>query len=701
MKLISFNQKLLICICLCLVIGTTFAGVHKYQFINFDDDAFVTHNPYVSNGLTVKGISWAFKFTDDSNRCYWMPITWLSHMLDSHLFGLDAGKHHLSNLFLHMLNACLLFWFLYGTTRFIWMSVFAAALFGIHPINVESVAWIAERKNLLSTSFMLLAIITYSRYVQKQTVSLYLSVVIFFLLGLMAKPMIVTLPFLLIILDLWPLNRLDIWSDTGIALNQSIGFQLRENKETIKKLLAEKVPLICISLLWVFFSLSSLKSIGSINSVETIPILLRVKNLFISYIAYIYKLLWPFDLSVYYPFPWSIPLWQPLAGGCFLLMVTLLAAMKWKSRPILLVGWLWYIGTFVPAIGLVQAGDWPAHADRFAYVPCIGIFMMIAWYMEMGQGVYKRYNTIKRTLAAMGLLLLMIISAGQLIYWKNSIALFDHAVRVTKNNFEAYIHLGEALYLNGQAKEAVFYYEKGIRIVPLHSNARLNLGSIYHFLGDFDKAIENFRIGLKAEPKHSELHFNLGISLLQKGDLNEAFSHFHTATLLKPYSRVFKANYHLAQNILESIKSSARKMESTLAFQVDTPDLQEKLFELTQAKTIFNNSKRRYYNAISKQSGFDASRRIRIKIPEVDQVFEKYVGKMSTLMGIVNVFPENAIAYYHLGCISTLNGDYQSALKWINTSIKIGLDDPVILTTDMDLAPIKPEVQKLLDSVHP
>ncbi|MBC2695325.1 MAG: hypothetical protein HF982_08645, partial [Desulfobacteraceae bacterium] len=346
-----FNIGYDVLICLFLVIATlaVYWQINYHEFINFDDSLYILQNKQVQKGLTSESISWAFSFTDIA---YWHPLTWLSHMLDCQIYGLIPGMHHRTNLILHIVNSILLFFVFQKMTGALWRSAFVATLFALHPLNVESVAWVAERKNVLSTFFWMLTMLAYVHYTTRPGLYRYLLTLLFLMLGLMAKPMLVTLPFVLLLLDYWPLERLRNQSPFNLIL--------------------EKIPFFAFSAVSVYISSLSVKYYGIVVSTELVPMQIRIANALVSYVKYIEKMIWPKNLAIFYPFPDTLPIWQILGAGLFLASISFLVFLNLRKKPYLCMGWLWFLGTLIPVIGLKQAGLWPAMADRWAYVPFVG-----------------------------------------------------------------------------------------------------------------------------------------------------------------------------------------------------------------------------------------------------------------------------------------------------------------------------------------
>jgi len=362
---------------LIFVTAAAYGQLSECDFVGFDDYVQLVDNPYLHEGITAETIAWAFGF---EKFTYWHPLTWLSHMLGFQMFGLNPGMQHLINLFFHIANTLLLFCVLKRMSGAFWQSAFVAGLFALHPLNVESVAWVTERKNVLSTFFWMLTMLAYVCYAARPSVLRYLAVFAALALGLMAKPMLVTMPFVLLLLDYWPLERFqlgrhagNVSSETGTFVNS--GYQPWPGS----RLVAEKIPLLVLAAVSINMSTLSVQNLDTTILTGSVPMKLKISNALVSYVIYIKKMLWPSGLAVLYPYPEAVPLWQAVGAGLLLAGVTMLVLRKIKLQPYLSVGWLWFIGTFVPVIGLVQVGLWPAMADRFAYVPLVGLFILIAW----------------------------------------------------------------------------------------------------------------------------------------------------------------------------------------------------------------------------------------------------------------------------------------------------------------------------------
>lgn len=536
-----FNVRPDIVVCLIIVITSlvVYWQVRNHDFINLDDGSYILNNPHVREGLTLEGFTWAFSFPGFD---YWHPLTWVSHMLDCHLYGLKPGMHHQISMILHIVNSMLLFLAFKRMTGSVWRSAFVSLLFALHPLNVESVVWLAERKNVLSSFFWLLTMLIYIYYTKRPNFYKYLLIFFVFGLGLMSKPMLVTLPFVLLLLDYWPLCRFKLPPlDSGQEIRTTIksGFQYL----LILRLVLEKIPLLALSVIGIFLSSLSLQRLGILISTTTVPMKLRISNAVVSYVSYVSKAIWPHNMAVFYPYPQTLPLWQVAGSGLLLGFISILVIRAVRSKPYLTVGWLWYIGTLVPAIGLVQAGLWPAVADRFAYIPFIGLFILIAWGVP---DLVSRcsFKEIKLTTAAAALLaILMATSFLQVRYWRNSIVLFEHALEVTDSNHVAHHKLGEAFEAQDRADEAVRHYSEALNLKPDFLATHLNLGIILRKEGKLNGAEKHLSKVLSFKPDFAEAHNELGITLKEQSRFDAAVRHYLEALRIRP-------NYSHAHNNL-------------------------------------------------------------------------------------------------------------------------------------------------------
>ncbi len=507
-----------VCVLLVVAVGLVFGQTVRYEFVNLDDDVYVYANPQVAQGLTLPGIAWAFT---TSHSAYWHPLTWLSHMLDCQLWGLNAGGHHLTNVVLHAANAVLLFLVLRQMTRALWLSAFVAAVFAIHPLNVESVAWVAQRKNVLSTLFWLLTMGAYLGYVRKPGWRRYVLVVICCVLGLMSKPMLVTLPFVLLLLDYWPLHRFE-----PSTLNSQLS--------TIRRLIAEKLPLLLLAVVSSVVTYLGQKSEGAVIPLEQSPLGVRLAKVPVNYVIYLRNTLWPEGLATPYPYPSVYPVFLVVVLCTLLLAgVTLLVLWVARTKPYAAVGWFWFLGTLVPVIGLIQVGNTPV-ADRFTYVPQIGLYLVVAWAIR-DLTVSWRYRRQVLWGAALGVIAaLMICAWKQTSYWRDSESLWTHTLVCMPDNCIGHNGLGNALLQKGNVDEAIVHYQKALQITPDFAKAHNNLGTALLQKGSVDEAIVHYQKALQITPDFAKAHNGLGNALLQKGNVDEAIIHYQKALQITP-----------------------------------------------------------------------------------------------------------------------------------------------------------------------
>jgi Flp pilus assembly protein TadD len=504
----------------------------SHDFVNYDDDVYVTENLHVQAGLSWENLKWAFCNPVCVN---WHPLTVLSHMMDCQLFGLKPWGPHLVNVLFHALNAALVFVLLKQLTGVTWRSVAVAALFAVHPLRVESVAWVAERKDVLSGFFGLLALIFYARYVRslrpvfnrKAAIGNYLLALLFLALGLMSKPMLVTWPFVLLLLDWWPLNRVP---------------DFRFPISDLKRLLVEKIPFFALAAVLSYVTFVVQKQGGALPVGETLPLGARAGNALVSYCRYLGKLFWPTDLAVFYPHPGYWPVAQVLLAGLLLAVISVLLFVQRRRHPFLLMGWLWFLGTLVPAIGLVQVGE-QSMADRYTYIPSLGVLILTTW------GVYeltRHWRNQVITLSAAGpavIILCMGMTRQHLAYWQDSETLSRHALEVTESNYVAHKNLGDALNKQGQIDEAISQYREVIRLRPGFVEAYNNLGIALRNQGQIDEAISQFQEAIRLKPDYVKAHNNLGDAFGKKGQTDEEISQFQEAIRLK--ADYAEAHYNL------------------------------------------------------------------------------------------------------------------------------------------------------------
>ncbi|MGP7980422.1 MAG: tetratricopeptide repeat protein [Syntrophobacteraceae bacterium] len=595
-----------------------FWQVSQCDFIHYDDPLYVSENIHIRDGISMQAIRWAL------TTCYagnWHPLTWMSHMLDVQLYGLNPRWHHLTNLLFHIANTLLLFFVFHRMTKAPWKSAFVAALFTIHPLHVESVAWVSERKDVLSTFFWMLTMGAYINYVEHGTedrrqrsedrerrsedrerrtedrerrtedgrqsredgssfsvirfpssVFRYLAVLIFFVLGLMAKPMLVTLPFVLLLLDYWPLQRLDqkkpalqtrteasqqgaesrereplsVKNRKGKSGKMRTGQGMVKEEEPVahkyqwalvRPLLLEKIPLLVLAALSCIVTYAAQQKGGAVKSIESFPLGVRVANAFVSYIIYIGKTVWPSNLAVLYPHPGLWPLWQVLGAVLLLGAVTLMVIRTAKRFPYLAMGWLWFLGTLVPVIGIVQVGD-QAMADRYTYIPLIGLFVMAAWGIpELLRNWQPSRPPRKEALFALPALILpclLIVTWTQVGYWRNSITLFEHALKVTNGNYLIHNNRGNVFIGLGNLTQGIEDFDRAIEIKPKYAHAYNNRGAAYDRLGNHRQAISDYDRAIEVDPEYATAYYNRGVAYDRLGNHRQAISDYDRAIEINP-----------------------------------------------------------------------------------------------------------------------------------------------------------------------
>jgi tetratricopeptide (TPR) repeat protein len=587
----------------CLVLAAITFAVYwpaiRHGFISFDDDQYITDNPHVYAGLTWPGAVWAFQSGYAAN---WHPVTWLSHMMDCQLFGLQAGGHHLTSLLLHIANTLLVFFWLNQATGARWRSALAAALFAWHPLHVESVAWASERKDVLSAFFFLLTLLAYTRHAQgagsegrspKSEVRnsgcwfWYCAALVLFALGLMSKPMLVTLPFLLLLLDIWPLQRFEVRSSKfevqGSRLSGPDQTLLASSPapsgvagSRLLPLMLEKAPFLALALADSVITFLVQKTAGAVSSMAVTPIHLRFENVLVSYVRYVSKTFWPVDLAVFYPYPARWPLPLVVTAAFVLLAWTTLVLLCARRRPYLGLGWLWFVGTLVPAIGLVQVGS-QSMADRYMYLPSIGLFIFVLWgvndlrryagqawaaAVERGASTpggsrrfWQSWSSALLGMPALSCATVVMLAAcavccsSQLRHWRTSVSLFRHAIEVTSDNHAAWEGLGTAYCREGQKQAALICYAEAVRLNPHVSEAQYDYGSLLMDLGRVDEAVVHLSKAVADAPNFVRGQNNLGNALLKQGKTVEAMFHLAKAIQLAP--DFLEARFNLGKVLLD------------------------------------------------------------------------------------------------------------------------------------------------------
>lgn len=577
------RKRALILVSLSLLALLVYVQVVNHEFLPYDDDRYITANPAVQQGLTLQSIVWAFTSAHASN---WHPLTWISHMIDYELFGVNPAGHHLVNLLFHLINTLLLFLAFERMTGGFWQSVVVAALFALHPLHVESVAWAAERKDVLSMMFFALTLWAYARYVERPSRKKFAPVILFAVLGVISKPMLVTLPFVLLLLDYWPLRRIESPQPELVGTWEHPPPKKWKNRGSLLwALVWEKF--------WLFVMAVAVSNItvrvqsfgGTVSAIESTPLTMRLSNAAISYVTYIRKMFWPNDLAVFYPHTGeTISTLQSIGAALVLVGITVLVLWRTKRFRYLSVGWFWFLGTLVPVIGLVQVGA-QALADRYTYIPLTGLFIMVAWGSS-DLLAKVRYKTL--LLGAAGVVAMVglsFVAWKQVGKWQNGITLFEHTLSVTENNWVAHHNLGWELHQRGRLAEAQHHFEETLRIYPNLAIANYNLGRVHFDQGRNDDARRSFYQALSLDSSHQathiavgkmlerdsgeaaaisyyqqtleafpdleEVHYELGMLLVEDGRQDEAAEHFRRTVKLNPFDK-------LARRQLEVLAGATR-----------------------------------------------------------------------------------------------------------------------------------------------
>jgi len=745
----SFISPKVLCVCFILLAATSavYWQVNDFSFVNIDDSLYVENNRHVKTGLNIQNIKWAFTVATRITN-FWAPLTWLSIILDYELYGMNAGGYHLTNLLLHLANTLLILLVFYKMTGALWQSAFIAAMFALHPLHVESVAWVTERKDVLSTLFWLLTMWTYTSYTRSRDGRRYLLAFFCFVLGLMSKPMLVTLPFVLLLLDFWPLNRIQL-SNPGVFFR------------ALFNLVYEKILFFVVI---VGFSISTFitQNKGDVlPPLSHISAFLRIENVIVSYTKYLWKTIWPFGLTVAYPYPDFLPLWQVITSLIILLLISFLSVYFRKKAPWMIVGWLWYLGALVPVLGIVVIAE-QAMADRYTYIPLIGIFIMIAWGIpELLKCLLKKKIFIP-VFFSCSVLLMTLLTANQIRYWKNSQSLFEHVVSVTEKNFLAYNNLGLAYQNQGKTAEAIELFKKSIHIKPRYASAYNNLGVALESIGKADRAADLYATAIQLEPEFKNPYVNLAFVLLHQGkpeeaikycreairldpdfteayillgdiyaklgqikasinmygkalqlDPNSASAHNHMGSALLGTNQIEKAILHFQSAIkleisdwkyrknLETALNIKRNLDNQITAtlkavdeQPDNMELYVTLANLYKKKGQPEKAIKPFQQVLSMNPGsIPALSGLASTYAEIDS-FEKAISLYKQLLSLQ---PDSNVIYYNIACLYSRHNKTVEAIAWLKKAIDNGYDNWELMTTDDDLKNIRKtiEYQKL------
>jgi len=737
-----FAPAILICLLLITTTVVVYLQVKDFAFINLDDPIYILDNRHVKNGLTAENILWAFTGATKGTN-YWAPLTWISIILDFELYGMNAGGYHVTNLILHILNTLLLLLVLCKMTGELWKGAFVAALFSLHPLHVESVAWVTERKDMVSAFFWFLTLLSYAFYTKSPGIKNYLFSLFCFLMGLMSKPMLITLPFVLLLLDFWPFKRIQPY---GI-----IPFF----KQTIS-LFKEKIPFFAlipvISIVTYLFQQKG----GAIHSLSVIPLAVRMKNIAVAYIHYLCKMIWPFNLSVIYPYPEYLSPLQVISSLFLLLMISLLAIYYSKKAPFVIVGWLWYIGTLVPVIGIVVIGPHSV-ADRYTYIPLVGIFIIIAYGLPE---LLKQFKNKKRYLVVSSLILVSCLSLNtwmQAGIWQNSMTVFNHALAVTQNNALAHLNLGNTLMETGDLEgarkhytasleifsdsdevhnnlgtilmrlgktdDAIEHYRRALQINPDSAGVLNNLGNALKKAGRTDEAIECFTRGLKTHPDLAELNFNLGLLYSNSGKPDKAIRYFNKALqidgrfamayysmgnafmklkqrekainyfskALETNPSLYMAHFNMGQAFEElgRIPEAVEQYRSTLQINPGYATAHSQLAATLLKTGNLDEAAVHFYEALKRKPDSDYDRDSLLMIAFFHTNQKQYDKSIDTVKKIAAIHPQESVYDYSIACLYSISNRKEEAIEWLRKAVDKGYNDFERMKTDRNLENIR------------
>jgi tetratricopeptide (TPR) repeat protein len=568
-KLLHQHPDVIIWLVLIGLTLAVFGQVRKFDFVNYDDRDYITQNRHVQAGWTRDGVFWSLKAKVHG---HWHPLTWLSHMTDAQLFGLNPGFHHLMNLMFHIANTLLLFWVLSRMTGARYRSAFVAALFALHPLHVEPVAWVAARKDLLSTFFWMSSIVAYFYYVKRPGVLRYGVVLAMFVLGLMSKAMIVTLPLVLLLLDYWPLGRWHTQAEPAEADSAGKRPILKNNQIRLGiRLVSEKVLFFLLLGGSAFISVLFMRyeRLPEFSLWKVLPKTQYVLQALVFYVHYIIKMLWPFDLATPYPkVEIAPPVWQAVGAVVFLTVMSAVAIDGYRRRPYLFVGWLWYLVTLLPVIGLIRFGPHTL-ADRYTYISLIGLFIIIAWGVPDMIAGRRRRRLVLGVAGGIAVAACIVIAYIQTAYWQNSVTLLTHTVEVTKDNWIAHTNLGVALKDEGRFEESEFHYKEALRINPKDFMAFTNLGFAKMYQGKHEEGTQHFYEAVKRNPQDAQAHFALGLILKEQGNCEEASKHFAESLRISPRNSKAHVNWGLCSASAGNDSEALRHFSEALKIDPD------------------------------------------------------------------------------------------------------------------------------------
>jgi protein O-mannosyl-transferase len=640
-----------------LVVLTLFVylPVTGHGFVSIDDPTYVSANPHVARGVTGEALAWAFTTGRAGN---WHPLTWISHLLDVSLFGLDAARHHATTVVFHLINTLLLFVVLRAMTGAVWRSAIVAALFAVHPLHVESVAWLSERKDVLSTLFWLLATWAYVGYARRPGVARYVLVAVLLALGLMAKPMLVTLPFVFLLLDVWPLGRIgaSAGADSRVARWRGV--------------VIEKLPLVAIVMASSVVTFIAQRQGGAVSDLDAIPFGHRMANGVVAYATYLVKMVWPAGLSVFYPQPVSVPVLTVVGALVLLSVVTALVVRERGRRPFLAVGWLWYLGTLVPVIGLVQVGT-QAMADRYTYVPLIGVFVGIVWLVDE----WLRAKTAARIAGLVGAAVIVcalaVTARAQVAVWRDSETLWRHALVVAPDNYYAHNALGALLNERGQIDEAVPHFTEAVGLQPSFPDAHNNLGLTLERRGRLEEAAAQYRAAVEINAGFAEAHNNLGAVLMRTGRVDEAVGHLRTAISLDPERAVTYSNLGQALAVRGELAAAITEFRRALEHQPDLAVAHVNLGQALASQGQLDEAVSHYQEALkSDPRSVDAYNSLGMAFAAQG----KHDQAAAAYLEALKVNPQSAAAHTNLGFTLAVQGKVAESIAHLSEAVRIQPD---------------------------
>ncbi|MBN1405797.1 MAG: tetratricopeptide repeat protein [Candidatus Omnitrophica bacterium] len=607
------SKKLLLFI-LLLVIGFSYLPLLRSDFVDFDDYNYIVNNPHVNSGMSKINLVWAFTSFHAAN---WHPLTWLSHMLDVEIFGLNPAGHHLINLLLHLCNVIVLFMILNYLTGSFWKSLVVAAIFGLHPINVETVAWISQRKSVLSSLFFLLSVWAYAAYVKKPHPARYGVLLVFFVFGLMAKPIIISLPFVLLLIDFWPLNRISL---------------ANRDPKVVWRLIIEKVPLLLFSIISCFITFFAQMRGGAVVSLRTFPLYTRFANSITSYLMYMLRIVVPRHLCAYYPYPDKNEYLPALLAFLGLTIVTVILIRKREEHPWLITGWLWFLGILIPVAGIVQIGG-QATADRYTYMPMIGLLISATWEADYNIQKLHLNKTIPVFSVSMLIMLFSFLSRRQSGYWHDGKTLFEHTLSVTKDNYYTHSLLGNALFREGKLEGALKHYSKALEIEPRFEPAYYNKGLVLYYLNRRDEALSMLKQATIKTPDNADIYHVLGWIYREMGRDSLAIKYFQKSISYNP--KLYESHCDLGEEYEKN------------------DNIFKALFHFSEAVRLQPDSARAYDNIAA----------LYVRLRKVDLAIEKYEQALGRVADRWELYNNLGNIFLDIGRTSQAISLYSSAIK--------------------------------------